>query len=114
MDFSKFSLIYPENISDEERFSSKYRPDIDMFDLEELGLLEAFNIKSSELSEFFTMNTEVIKYRIDTFKDMIENESLSKTLLSLIPSYITGATRYLCPNIYWSSISQHFLSFGNS
>jgi len=85
MDFSKFSLIYPENISDEERFSSKYRPDIDMFDLEELGLLEAFNIKSSELSEFFTMNTEVIKYRIDTFKDMIENESLSKTLLSLIP-----------------------------
>jgi len=85
MDFSKFSLIYPENISDEERFSSKYRPDIDMFDLEELGLLEAFNIKSSELSEFFTMNNDVIRYRMDTFKDMIDNESLSKTLLSLIP-----------------------------
>ncbi len=85
MDLNNFSLIYPASLPENERYAEKYRPDIDMFALEELGLLEAFDLKSGELSEFFTMNTDVIRYRIDTFKDMIENESLGKTLLSLIP-----------------------------
>ncbi len=85
MDLNNFSLIYPASIPESERYAEKYRPDIDMFALEELGLLEAFDLKSGELSDFFTMNTDVIRYRIDTFKDMIENESLGKTLLSLIP-----------------------------
>ena len=85
MDLNNFSLIYPQNVPDSERYSSDFRPKIDMFALEELGLLEVFDLKSVELSEFFTLNTDVIRYRMDTFKDMIENESLCKTLLSLIP-----------------------------
>lgn len=85
MDLKNFSLIYPEHVPEEERFTDRYRPNIDMFALEELGLLECFDLKSGELSDFFTMNTDVIRYRIDTFKDMMENESLAKTLLSLIP-----------------------------
>lgn len=85
MDLNNFSLIYPQSVPESERYSSHFRPDIDMFALEELGLLEVFDLKSMELSEFFTLNTDVIRYRMDTFKDMIENESLCKTLLSLIP-----------------------------
>ena len=76
MDLNNFSLIYPKSVPDSERYSSHARPDIDMFALEELGLLEVFDLKSMELSEFFTLNTDVIRYRMDTFKDMIENESL--------------------------------------
>lgn len=60
-------------------------PDIDMFALEELGLLEIFDLKNRELSEFTTTDPEVIKYRMDTFGDMLENESVSKTLNRLIP-----------------------------
>lgn len=85
MNFDRFSLIYPENVADEERYSESYRPDVDMFTLEEIGLLECLNLKSTDLADFLTMNPEVIRYRTETFKDMIDNEALTGMLVSLIP-----------------------------
>lgn len=81
MDFSNFSLLYPENlINDAEK-----RPDIDGFELEELGLDEIFNLKNRELSEFVTSDPEVMRYRLETFSDMLENDGIAETLNRLIP-----------------------------
>ena len=85
MDFTNFSLLYPDAESARRHYSGEAMPDIDMFALEELGLLEIFDLKNRELSEFTTTDPEVIKYRMDTFGDMLENESISKTLNRLIP-----------------------------
>lgn len=85
MDFTNFSLLYPDAESARRHYSGEAMPDIDMFALEELGLLEIFDLKNRELSEFTTTDPEVIKYRMDTFGDMLENESVSKTLNRLIP-----------------------------
>lgn len=85
MDFTNFSLLYPDTESARRHYSGGDMPDIDMFALDELGLLEIFDLKNRELSEFTTTDPEVIKYRMDTFGDMLENESVSKTLNRLIP-----------------------------
>ena len=71
MDFNTFSLIYPNEELRKKHDSGEYVPDIDLFTLQELGLLEVFNLKNRDLSEFFTMDAEVIRYRIATFDDMM-------------------------------------------
>ena len=48
-------------------------------------MLEIFNLKSSELCEYFTLSPEVMQYRNLTFADMMENPSLASTLNKLIP-----------------------------
>ena len=62
-DFSNFSLIFPDAESHQRHYNGNDRPDINMFALEELGLLEVFSLKNSDLDEYFTTNAEVIKYR---------------------------------------------------
>ena len=51
IDLSKFSLIYPDEQAQTNHYEGKEAPIIDMFVLEELGLLEAFSLKSSDLDE---------------------------------------------------------------
>ena len=85
MDLTNFSLIYPDEKTLKEHYTGKDRADISMFELEELGLLDILELRNSELSEFFTTNPEVIKYRLEVFEDMLSNESISKTLNHLIP-----------------------------
>ena len=85
MDFSNFSLLYPSLESSRAHFSGEKTPNIDMFVLDELGLLDAIDLHNRELCEFVTTDADVIKYRMDTFNDMLENESISKTLNRLIP-----------------------------
>lgn len=65
--------------------TSKDAPDISTYVLQELGMLDILNLKNSELSEFFTSDPEVIKYRMETFSDMLNNPELIKTLNSLLP-----------------------------
>ncbi len=84
-DFTNFSLIFPTAESQTAHYSGKDVPDINMFALEELGLLEVFSLKSSELDEYFTTDPEVIKYRMDVFSDMLECPEIAKTLNRLIP-----------------------------
>ena len=71
MDFSEFSLIYPSVDAKRRHDSGECVPDIDLFTLQELGLLEVFNLKGGDLSEFFTNDPEVMRYRMATFDDML-------------------------------------------
>ena len=63
MDLTNFSLLYPDAESKKDYYTGKNRPDLDMYTLEELGLLEILDLKSSELSDYFTTAPEVMKYR---------------------------------------------------
>lgn len=85
MDFNTFSLIYPNEELRKKHDSGESVPDIDLFTLQELGLLEIFNLKNRDLSEFFTMDAEVIRYRIATFDDMLRCEALTEMLNKLVP-----------------------------
>ena len=85
MDLTNFSLLYPDAESQKAHYSGSCVPDIDMFVLEELGLLEIFDLKSSDLSDYFTTDPKTIEYRTETFEDLLNNESVCKTLNRLIP-----------------------------
>ena len=85
MDLTNFSLIYPNAESQKDHYSVVHVPKIDMFVLEELGMLEILDLKNSDLSEFFTTDPAVIQYRTETFEDMLNNEGISKTLSRLMP-----------------------------
>ncbi len=85
IDLTNFSLIYPSAEAQSRHYSGKDVPDIDMFVLEELGLLEVFNLKNSELSDYFTTDEKVIKYRMDVFEDMLDCPEIQTTLNKLIP-----------------------------
>ena len=84
-DFSNFSLIFPSAESQARHYNGLDKPDISMFVLEELGLLEVFSLKNSELEEYFTTDPAVIRYRLEVFKDMLKCPEISKTLNKLIP-----------------------------
>lgn len=85
MNLTNFSLIYPDESSLAAHYAGKDRADISMFELEELGLTDILDLRNSNISEFFTTDPNVIKYRMDVFEDMLGNESISKTLNRLIP-----------------------------
>ena len=85
LDFSKFSLIYPNEESQTAHYEGTDKPFIDMFVLEELGLLEVFNLKNSDLDEYFTCDPKVIEHRMAVFSDMLEFPQISATLNRLLP-----------------------------
>ena len=84
-ELSKFSLIYPNEATQIAHYEAKDKPQIDMYVLQELGLLEIFNLKNSNLDEYFTTDVEVIKYRMEVFGDMLNCPEISSTLNRLIP-----------------------------
>ena len=85
MNFENFSLLYPSATARAARFSGKDAPDIPAFVLDELGLSHILELKSGDLTDFFTMDPDVIAYRMDTFEDMMNNPALSQMLRKLIP-----------------------------
>ncbi len=85
MDFHTFSLIYPDEASRKRHESGEEVPDIDLFTLQELGLLEHFSLKHRDLSDFFTADPDVIRYRIATFDDMMRCRELDEMLNRLVP-----------------------------
>ena len=82
---SDFSLLYPNAATHEKHYNGEDKTNISMFTLEELGLLEIFHLKNSDLSEYFTADPDVIRYRNEVFKDMLACPSIAKTLGRLIP-----------------------------
>ena len=84
-DLTKFSLLYPDEPSQIRHYNGEDVPAIDMFVLDELGLSEIFELKNSDLDEFFTTDVNVIKHRMDVFDDMLDNPELAVTLNKLIP-----------------------------
>ncbi len=85
MKLNNFSLIYPDSGSMERHLSMADRPDISDYVLDELGLNDIFNLKNGSLTEFFTTDPGVIRYRMDTFADMMNNPGLITTLNRLLP-----------------------------
>ena len=73
MDLNNFSLIYPSFEARQNHYKGINLPKIDMFVLEELGMLDFIDLRNSELSEYFTADRKVIEYRMETFSDMLEN-----------------------------------------
>ena len=112
MDFNTFSLIYPDEKTKKDHERGISTPDIDMFTLQELGLLEIFNLKTGELSEFFTTDPAVMRYRMATFEDMLNCAELTEMLNRLVPilNDITELRRLEAdngdPNDYLSSITE--------
>ena len=112
MNFQNFSLIYPNGKSRPQNDGTDMIPDIDLFTLEELGLLEAFSLKSQDLSTFFTDDVDVMSYRIATFDDMMRCGALTEMLNRLVPvlNDITELRRLESdngdPNDYLSSITE--------
>ena len=84
-DLSKFSLIFPDEETQNAHYRGEDRPAIDMFVLEELGLCEVFNLKNSDLDEYFTIDPRVISHRMEVFGDMLSCPEISVTLNRLIP-----------------------------
>ena len=79
------SLIYP---SEESRLYHSNRdnlPNISEEVCDELGLNEIFNLKNSSLTDFFTSDPEIIRYRQAAIKDMMEIPEIKETLASAQP-----------------------------
>ena len=84
-DLSKFSLIFPDEASQSRHFGNDNRPAMDMFVFEELGLLEAFSLKNSNLDEYVTDDASVIRHRMEVFRDMLDHPEIAATLNRLVP-----------------------------
>lgn len=85
MDLTNFSLIYPDEKTKREHYSGVNIPDVDMYTLSELGMLEILETKSSPLDEYLTTDESVITYRNEVFADMMACPELSETLSKVIP-----------------------------
>ena len=84
-DLTNFSLLYPTPESAAAHYAGSDAPDISLYELEQLGLTEILDLRSSDINEYLTGDPAVMKYRREMFSDMLECPSLSKTLNSLIP-----------------------------
>ena len=64
---------------------SEDRPDISQYVVDELGLGDILELKNGSLPEFFTADPDVIAYRNETFRDLLDNPALIDTLNSVMP-----------------------------
>ena len=79
------SLLYP---SEEALIYHQNRdnlPNISEAVCDELGLTELFSLKNSILSDFFTRDADIIKYRQSTIDDMLRLPELKDTLSRVHP-----------------------------
>ncbi|MBR7116119.1 MAG: hypothetical protein IKC87_00205 [Clostridia bacterium] len=79
------SLLYPTAESQAYHENRANLPDISESVCDELGLNEIFVLKSSSLTEFFTMDNEVIRYRQSTLEDLLNIPELLETLSKIHP-----------------------------
>ena len=85
MDLTNFSLLFPDEKSKNDHLAGVNCPDVDMYTLNELGMLEILDLKSSDLSDYLTTSPAVMEYRLEVFSDMMSCPELSETLSKLIP-----------------------------
>ena len=79
------SLLYPSEESRLYHSNTKNLPDISEAVCYELGLEEIFNLKNGSLTDFFTSDPEVIKYRQAVFADVLEIPEIKETLAKIHP-----------------------------
>ncbi len=85
MSLTNFSLLFPDESSKRDHYAGINCPDIDMYTLQQLGMLEVLDLNSSELAEYFTTSPKVMSYRLEVFTDMMNIPQLSSTLNRLMP-----------------------------
>ena len=74
------SLIYPDKNAMEMHAAGECIPNITENVSSELGLVEIFDMKSAEISDFYTRDIETIKYRQQTIRDLIAVPDVLNTL----------------------------------
>lgn len=79
------SLLYPTEESRLYHMDRNNLPNISEDVCDELGLNEIFGLKNSSLTDFFTLDTEVIRYRQKTLEDLISVPELRETLSKVHP-----------------------------
>ncbi|MBE6584182.1 MAG: hypothetical protein E7649_04250 [Ruminococcaceae bacterium] len=84
MELTNFSLLFPDEKTRARFYDGTERAEIDMYTLSELGMLEMLDLKSSDLSEYFTTSKSVMEYRTEVFSDMMRCEALSEMLNKLL------------------------------
>jgi len=80
-----FSLLYPDVETQKNHMEGRDCPDISETVCDEIGLNEILNLKNCKASDFFTMDPDVIRYRMESFRDMLDNPGLIDTLNKLLP-----------------------------
>lgn len=85
MDNSYISLLYPNAESQRRHDTGHDHPNISKDVIEQLELDYVIELKNSDITDFFTMDDEVIKYRQEVFSDMLKFPDLTKMLLKIIP-----------------------------
>ena len=79
------SLIYPDEQSRLFHENKSNLPNVSDAVCEELGLNEIFNLKNSSLTDFFTKDEKVIRYRQETIGDMLRVPEIKAALTKLEP-----------------------------
>lgn len=79
------SLLYPTREARELHRDAENRPDISDKVCDALGLTDAFSLRSSTLSDFFTEDEQILSYRQKTFADMLAVKELRETLDAIYP-----------------------------
>ena len=79
------SLLYPDEQSRQLHENRESIPDISAQVCDELGLTELFALKSCSLTDFFTTDISVIKYRQQTLSDLMRVPELMTTLSGIHP-----------------------------
>lgn len=79
------SLLYPSAEAALRAGDKSNLPNISEIVCDELGLTELFDLKTAELTEFFTLDEEVILYRHEMMKDILEVPEVLSTLGEVHP-----------------------------
>ena len=79
------SLLYPTEESEIFHRNRANLPKVAEEVCDELGLNEIFNLKTSALSDYFTVDESVIAYRQSTVRDLLEIPELLETLSGIHP-----------------------------
>ncbi len=79
------SLLYPSFDSYLYHRDRNHLPRISDRVTSELGLCEIFDLKTAKLSDFYTSDEEVIRYRQKTLKDAVNFKELRATLAAVRP-----------------------------
>lgn len=81
----EISLLYPSLDHEAKHREGRDNPFITEGVLNDLGLNSIFDLKNATLCDFFTMDKEVIEYRQEVIKDMLNCSELSEALIKLTP-----------------------------
>ena len=79
------SLLYPSEQSRLRHLDKTSLPNVSEAVCYELGLEEIFNLKNGSLSDFFTDDPEVIKYRQQALGDLLDFPEIRETLSRVHP-----------------------------